>query len=68
MPLSVLMTWVYNKNDRSILAVILLHFTYNFTPGLLYPFSAEVFLYQVVLLFMVAVGVVTISDGLSEGR
>ena len=57
-PLSVLMTWVYNANERSILAAILLHFTYNFTLGLAYPLPAQTLSIQVVLMFVVAAGVV----------
>jgi uncharacterized protein len=31
LPAAVLYTWVYNNTDRSVLAVILLHFMHNFT-------------------------------------
>jgi hypothetical protein len=37
-----LLTWVYNCNGRSILAATLPHFKYNFTEGLVYPFSMTV--------------------------
>jgi membrane protease YdiL (CAAX protease family) len=57
-PLSVLLTWAYNRNNRSILAAILLHFTYNFTLSLVYPFSFTVNLLQVSLLLATAIGVV----------
>lgn len=60
-PLSVLLTWVYNHNDRSILAAVLMHFTYNFTLSLVYPFSMTVNLLQVVLLVVTAVGVVAVD-------
>jgi membrane protease YdiL (CAAX protease family) len=54
-PLSIILTWVYNRNDRSILAAILLHFAYNFTLNLVYPFSFTVNLLQVSLQFVVAI-------------
>jgi membrane protease YdiL (CAAX protease family) len=48
-PLTILMTWVYNHNQRSILAAVLLHFTYNFTLGLVYPIPTG---FQVVYLLI----------------
>jgi membrane protease YdiL (CAAX protease family) len=57
-PLSILHTWVYNRNDRSTLAAILLHFAYNFTLGLVYPFSLTVNLLQVVSLLVTAISIV----------
>jgi membrane protease YdiL (CAAX protease family) len=45
-PLSVLLTWVYKENDRSILAAVLLHFTYNFTLGLVQTLSVATHLLQ----------------------
>ena len=62
-PLSVLLTWAHNRNGRSILAAILLHFTYNFTLGLVYPFSLTVNLLQMSLLLITAVGVVAVDRG-----
>jgi membrane protease YdiL (CAAX protease family) len=41
-PLTILLTWVYNCNGRSIVAATLPHFKYNFTEGLVYPFSMTV--------------------------
>lgn len=38
-PLSILLAWVYNHNDRSILAAVLLHFMANFTLSLVHPMS-----------------------------
>jgi membrane protease YdiL (CAAX protease family) len=57
-PLSILHTWVYDRNDRSTLAAILLHFAYNFTLSLVYPFSLTVNLLQVVLLLVTAISIV----------
>jgi membrane protease YdiL (CAAX protease family) len=60
-PLSVLLTWAYNCNNRSILAAVLLHFTYNFTLSLVYPFSVTVNVLQVSLLLTTAIGAVAVD-------
>lgn len=60
-PLSILLTWVYNHCGRSILAAVLLHFTYNFTLGLVYPFSGTVNLLHVILLLITAGGMVLVD-------
>jgi membrane protease YdiL (CAAX protease family) len=57
-PLSILLTWVYNHNRKSILAAVLFHFAHNFTLGLVHPFSTTVNLLQVILLFATAMGIV----------
>jgi len=59
-PLSVLHGLVYNRNDRSILAAILLHFAYNFTLSLVGPLSPQLFAVETVLLFVTTVGVVVV--------
>lgn len=41
-PLSVLMTQVYNRNERSILPAILSYFASNFTLGLVYPLAVRI--------------------------
>ena len=64
-PLSVLETWSAVKNRRSILAAILLHFTYNFTISLIFPMSTRVFGLTALLLTVAAVGVVLVT-GLEE--
>jgi len=43
--LSLVMTWVYNNNGRSILSAVLLHFMFNFTFGFFYPAPDELHLY-----------------------
>ncbi len=53
-PQSVLMTWTYNHNRRSILAAILLHFTYPLTLNLIYPLSEFASLLHALLLILVA--------------
>jgi membrane protease YdiL (CAAX protease family) len=60
-PLSIMLTRVYNRNSRSILAAVLLHFTYNFTVGLFQPMSTTVFLLQVVLLYVTALAVMLVD-------
>ncbi len=52
---SILFTWVYNHNDRSVLAAIIFHFSINLTTGILAP-SYEVFMVTTfVLIALVAV-------------
>ena len=53
-PQSIIMTWVYNHNRRSILAAILLHFTYPLTLNLIYPISEFASLLHALLLILVA--------------
>lgn len=63
-PLSVLHGLVYDRNERSILAAILLHFAYNFTLSLVGPLSPQLFVVETVLLFVTTVGVVAVvGDG-----
>lgn len=54
-PLTVLLTWVYNHNQKSILAAVLTHFMYNFTLGMVYPLAGNILLLQVVFLVLAAV-------------
>lgn len=52
---SVLFTWVYNNNDRSVLAIILLHFSINLTSRLI-AMPAQIFVVNsFVLVAVVAV-------------
>lgn len=67
-PLSIVLTWVYNHNNRSILAAVLLHFTYNFTFSLVYPFSETVYLFQVILLFIAAASLPLIVGSPRQGH
>jgi membrane protease YdiL (CAAX protease family) len=57
-PLSILLTWSYNQNRRSILAAVLLHFGYNFFLDLAQPLSTTVYVFHVILLFITALGLV----------
>lgn len=58
--MSILYTWVYNNTERSILAVILLHFMYNFTQNGLSPISDRADIFKTVLLVVAAVVVVIV--------
>jgi len=62
LPLTILLTWAYNCNRRSILAAVLLHFTYNFTMSLVLPLSRTVNLVHLGLLFGTAAAVVILCD------
>jgi membrane protease YdiL (CAAX protease family) len=61
-PLSILFTWAYAQNRRSILAPILLHFAYNFTLSLVYPLPMTVNLLHTTGLLIAAAAVVLFAD------
>ena len=48
LPAAVLYTWVYNNTERSVLAVVLFHFTANFS-GEFFGISEEAQTYRLVL-------------------
>ncbi len=54
---SVLFTWVYNNNARSVLAIILLHFSINLTSRI-FVMPADIFTYNSFILLAVLVLVV----------
>lgn len=60
-PLSILLTWAYNRNDGSILAAVLVHFMYNFTLGLVSPLPTTVHIFHVVLFYLIAAGLVLVD-------
>jgi len=51
--LSILFTWISLHNRASVLSAVLLHFFYNFTLGLIVPFSDRMFFLQMILLSLV---------------
>jgi membrane protease YdiL (CAAX protease family) len=53
--ISVIMTWVYNNNGRSILSAILLHFAYNFTFSFVYPIPESVHISGTVLVLLAVI-------------
>jgi membrane protease YdiL (CAAX protease family) len=55
--LSILFTWISLHNRTSILSAILLHFTYNFTLGLILPTSDRM-LFIVLIILSVAVALI----------
>jgi membrane protease YdiL (CAAX protease family) len=69
--LSLIITWVYQNTDRSILAGMLLHFTSNFTAQLLATTSNQVEMLRAVLLLAVglaACGLMARKAGSREAR
>ena len=58
---SILMTWIYNHNQRSTLSAVLFHFMVNFT-GELFALTPQAELYQIVV-WAVAAIVVTVVWG-----
>jgi membrane protease YdiL (CAAX protease family) len=54
LPLTLILTWVYNHTQRSILAAVLTHFMYNFSLGMVYPLSQTSNVLQVLLLSLAA--------------
>jgi len=51
--LSMIMTWVYYKTDRSILSGMLLHFAVNFTAQLVSPYSDRVEILRVIPMLVI---------------
>lgn len=60
-PLSILLTWAANHNRKSILAPVLLHFTFNTFYSLAHPLSARTAVIMAVLLILTAGGMVLSS-------
>jgi len=58
--MSILYTWVYNNNGRSILSAILLHFMHNFILNMLIPISNRADMFKTALLVLMAIGVVVV--------
>lgn len=55
--LSILMTLAHNANRSSVLAAILIHFSYNVTLSLLVPYSVQTFAFMTTFLALLAVGI-----------
>jgi membrane protease YdiL (CAAX protease family) len=55
-PLSILMTWVYNNNRRSTLSAILFHFSVNFV-GELFELTARAELFYIIFWILAAIAV-----------
>jgi uncharacterized protein len=59
--LTVLMTLAHNTNQRSVLAAILIHFSYNVTISLLVPYSVQTFAFITTFLTVLVVGILTVQ-------
>lgn len=53
--LSILMTLAHNANQNSVLAAILIHFSYNVTLSLLVPYSVQAFAFMTTFLALLVV-------------
>jgi len=59
--LTILMTLAYNANQRSVLAAILIHFSYNVTLSLLVPYSVQIFAFITTFLAVLVVGLLVVQ-------
>lgn len=59
--LAILMSLAHNANNRSVLVVILIHFSYNMTLSLLVPYSVQTFAFMTTFLAVLVVGTLTIQ-------
>lgn len=55
--LTILMTLAHNANQRSVLAAILIHFSYNVTLSLLVPYSYQTFAFMTTFLALLVIGI-----------
>ena len=55
--LSILMTLAHNANQNSVLAAILIHFSYNVTLSLLVPYSVQAFAFMTTFLALLVVAI-----------
>jgi len=55
--LTILMTLAHNSNQRSVLAAILIHFSYNVTLSLLVPYSVQTFAFMTTFLALLVIGI-----------
>jgi len=59
--LTILMTLAHNSNQRSVLAAILIHFSYNVTLSLLLPYSVQAFAFMTTFLALLVVGILAVQ-------
>lgn len=62
LPLTFLITWAYNWTQRSILAAILIHYAFNLTTSLFFPFSPGGSLVFTMLLMISTLGIILFKD------
>jgi len=66
--LTILMTLAYNANQRSVLAAILIHFSYNVTLSLLVPYSIQTFAFITTFLALLVVAILSVQKIISINR
>ncbi len=59
--ITILMTLAYNANQRSVLAAILIHFSYNVTLSLLAPYTVQTFAFITTFLAFLVVGLLVVQ-------
>jgi uncharacterized protein len=59
--LTILMTLAHNANQRSVLAAMLIHFSYNVTLSLLVPYSVQTFAFMTTFLAVLVVGILAVQ-------
>ncbi len=59
--LTILMTLTHNANNRSVLAAILIHFSYNMTLSLLVPYSVQTFAFMTTFLAVLVIGILAVQ-------
>ena len=59
--LTILMTLAHNANQRSVLAAILIHFSYNATLSLLVPYSVQTFAFITTFLAVLVIGILAVQ-------
>jgi membrane protease YdiL (CAAX protease family) len=59
--LTILMTLAHNANQRSVLAAILIHFSYNVTLSLLVPYSVQTFAFMTTFLAVLVAGILAVQ-------
>ena len=59
--LTILMTLAHNANQRSVLAAMLIHFSYNVTLSLLVPYSVQTFAFITAFLAVLVVGILAVQ-------
>jgi hypothetical protein len=66
--LTILMTLAHNANQRSVLAAILVHFSYNMTLSLLVPYSAQTFAFITTFLAVLVIGILAVQKFINLRR
>lgn len=59
--LTILISLAHNSNNRSVLAAMLIHFSYNVTLSLLVPYSVQTFAFMTTFLAVLVVGILAVQ-------